>query len=310
MSRFSVLSCAFLFATGLALTACGGDDSTSADGGPDGGDIGRCEVQGGAACFVPPTVPMTVAGGAAANFSCAAPTITVSTQEIAINGLINDFQTSTKTYEGATLDSFINLDFAGAPTATTTSAAGGAYTITIPAGGASTYMNFRTRHPDVLDTIGTLVQIDVTAQTQTHNRSAVSKSTATSIPALLGVTRTPGTGVLAGEVIDCDGKDVLGAIATVSSVSGVNHVDVPGMQMYYFTSGLPVRRTAQPFTNDDGLFVAIQVPAASSNYFVQVWGYKTAGDLSSENLTLVSEVEIPALADTVVSANMYANVGL
>jgi hypothetical protein len=298
------LELATLLSTGLALAACGGSD---------GGEVAKCEVEGGEACFVPPSVAMTVtrdgSPGQVPNWDCGPPQTVLTTAPLTISGTISDFQTPTTTYEGAVIKSFTTLDFDGTPTATATSTTDGAYSLDIPAGGAANFMHFFMEHEDTLDTIAVYVPVDTSGAATTRNRNMVSTNTANAIPALLGITRIQGSGVIAGEVNDCDGNVVQNAIATISTTSGTSPAHVAGVQMYYFTSDLPVRRTAQRATNTDGLFVGIQIPSAASNYFVQAWGYKTEADAQSGNLTLIAEQEIPALPDTVVSTTMFPTTG-
>ncbi|MCP6274860.1 hypothetical protein NL452_26545, partial [Klebsiella pneumoniae] len=59
------------------------------------------------------------------------------------------------------------------------------------------------------------------------NIQSVSKATAATLPALIGQTRTDGTGVVAGALRDCDGNEISGFIATMSATKGEANT-VPG----------------------------------------------------------------------------------
>lgn len=152
---------------------------------------------------------------------------------------------------------------------------------------------------------------------------SVSTATAQTLPALIGVSRTPGTGILAGAVRDCgqagrmDGtKDLSGPIeisnwvATVStteaninsSVDIVKHVD--GVDAYYFSSsvGLPVRHSQQDFASKNGLFMAIEMQPTPTAY-VQVWGYKNDADLAADKLSLIAQLKSAVIADVVITGS-------
>ena len=63
--------------------------------------------------------------------------------------------------------------------------------------------------------------------TQTLNRNSVSIFTGGALPALAGITRKPGTGVIAGSLRDCGRKEVGNAIATVL---GSDDKPIPGIK--------------------------------------------------------------------------------
>ncbi|MDB4953599.1 MAG: hypothetical protein JWO36_1168 [Myxococcales bacterium] len=132
---------------------------------------------------------------------------------------------------------------------------------------------------------------------------SVSNSTAAVLPALIGDTRTPGTGVIAGALRDCMGHEVSNYIATVSSAKGTA-TPLMGASAYYFSAsvGLPVHHSQQESASGDGLFMAIQLPATATAY-VQMWGYKTDSDMAADQLSLIAELQVPVLADTVITGS-------
>ncbi|HEY5936496.1 MAG TPA: hypothetical protein VIU61_17725, partial [Kofleriaceae bacterium] len=131
----------------------------------------------------------------------------------------------------------------------------------------------------------------------------VSKTTAQTLPALIGVSRTPGTGVLAGSVRDCDGNELSNFIATVSSTKGTA-THLAGADTYYFSPSvtLPERHSVRLLASSNGLFMVIEL-GATPTAFVQVWGYKTDADLASDTLSLIAELETQVIADTVITGS-------
>ena len=135
---------------------------------------------------------------------------------------------------------------------------------------------------------------------------SVSNATAALLPALIGQTRTPGTGVVAGALRDCDGKEVSGFIAAVSSTAGT-HTPIVGAQAYYFSDsvGLPQHHREAPYASKDGLFMIIQLPASTPTGYVQMWGFPTDADLAmgKAGLKLIAELSVPLIADTVITGS-------
>jgi hypothetical protein len=142
-----------------------------------------------------------------------------------------------------------------------------------------------------------------TAQQNVGGIQSVSKTTAQLLPALIGLSRTAGTGVLAGAMRDCAGNEVSNFIATVSSTRGtVTHL--PGADTYYFsaTAGLPVKHMQQAASSANALFMVVELPVTASAY-VQVWGYPTDADVAADNLTLIAELPTAVIGDTVITGS-------
>jgi hypothetical protein len=139
-------------------------------------------------------------------------------------------------------------------------------------------------------------------QTEGSIRS-VSKTTAQTLPALIGVSRTAGTGVLAGAIRDCKDQEISNFVATVSTTKGAA-TPAPGADTYYFspTVGLPVRHSQQKHGSRNGLFMVIELQPAPTAY-VQVWGYKTAADMQTDTKTLIAELQTNVIADTVITGS-------
>lgn len=175
-------------------------------------------------------------------------------------------------------------------------------TVTIPVG--TKRFGYKMTNANALDTFlfNQTVAPDQATQTLTHIQS-VSTATAQTLPALIGVSRTAGTGVLAGALRDCGNHEISNFIATVSSTpSTATHI--AGASTYYFSStvGLPVRHSQQAASSKDGLFMAIELPPQQVAY-VQMWGFKSDADVTADQLSLIAELAVPVIADTVVTGS-------
>lgn len=279
----------------------------------------RCNVHGGEACFELPTVAVMANGGTgmpmvAPDFSCNLATVSTTTAALPIAGRVADFQTDAPV-ANATVDVFSGLNYLGAPVASATSNAMGMYTVTVPAGTMGP-LSWRVRATDTLDTYLVNDTTDLTrAAVMGSNRNSVAATTAGLLAALLGQSRRDGTGIIAGNALDCQRRDLVGAIATISSTSsvgaGVRPTFVPDAQVYYFspTSGLPTSRNAATMTNvtsSNGLYLAIQVPpSTTATYYAQIWGFRTtaAVAMGAAGLSLLSETPVKVLPDVLVTVN-------
>lgn len=290
-----------------AAAACGGDDDGG--GGADGGNL---ENPGFA---VPDTVTTAYAKDGEiwtevgpANWSClnTASDDMPASIDLTISGLVRDFQNKDDVIADAMVEVYGGNDITGTPIATATSAADGSFSLTLDAG--TERVAYKTSAPDYLDTYLLNQYYDPDTAAQEEELEPISVSLANTLTAFINKERTPGLGVLAGAIRDCDVHEVKGAIATVSSTSAVaDHVD--GAETYYFSAGsrsLPVRLSQQAYTNDDGLFMVIELPPSSSDVYLQVWGFLPDQDPASDELTLIAELGMPVIGDTVISASMEA----
>ncbi len=294
--RFLVL----VLGAGLAM-GCGGgsgdDDDDNVDAGLDG--------------FTNPhlvTHAYNESGGVyedlgPADWSClgTASSDQATTVEITLTGTIGDFQTGDDV-PGETVEAFDVIDWQN-PFATVTSDENGDYSMTVPVG--TKRFGFLMTGEDTMDTFLLNQYLDPATAEQNLDADSVSVLTANALPAFIGVTRTPGLGIVAGAMRDCQDHEVYGAIATVSSTSG-SVTPLEGADTYYFSAGsttLPVRWSQQAFTNKDGLFMTIELPPTASAY-LQVWGYIDGQDTATEDMTLLSEIPTPVLADNVVTFSL------
>ena len=225
-----------------------------------------------------------------------------TTLVVNLSSKVKDFQ-SGSAVPGAVVSAFpnqsISTPFPGAPW---TADGNADVTIMIPQG--TKRFGYKMTHPDALDTL----LLNQTVQPSMANQTleaiqTVSKTTAQTLPALIDVSRTGGTGVLAGSVRDCSGNEMSNFIATVSSTKGTA-THLAGADTYYFSAsvGLPVRHSQQAAASKDGLFMVIELGAAPTA-FVQIWGYKNDADLASDTLSLIGELETQVIADTVITGS-------
>lgn len=240
-----------------------------------------------------------------ANLAClGTPSADVATTTaIAVTTKVTDFQsgnassgTSVTVYKNQESESPLGPAIVSDQTASVT--------ITIPAGTKRfgyKMVNPTTSLPTLL--INQYLKDPTTAAQHVADIQIVSTSTAATLPALIGVSRTTGTGVLAGALRDCDNKEVSNFIATVSSTSGTT-THLEGVDTYYFSPsvGLPVRHSQQDASSKDGLFMAIEMQPTATAY-VQIWGYINATDLAEDKLSLISETKTSVVAETVITGS-------
>jgi hypothetical protein len=286
------------------LAACGGGTTTTPDAGPDPSG------------FTPPKktlkANMEVTSGqwmelGDADLSCLNTKTADAPTSVAVtlNTSVLDFQTA-KPVPLASVTAFPGIDSAH-PFDTKMSDANGLISFAIPTG--ITRFGFKMTQADQFDTLLLFQYVEPAVATQTvpTKIQSVSHGTGNALPALVGVSRTLGTGVVAGALRDCQHREISNYIATVSSTQGTA-TTLTGSQAYYFspTVGLPDRHTRQPAASGDGLFMAIEVPATPTAY-VQMWGYPTQADLTAGTLKLIAELQVPVIADTVITGSYEPN---
>ena len=225
-----------------------------------------------------------------------------TTVAVTLNTKVTDFQTG-KAVPSATVTAFPGINSTAPFDTQTSNATDGTVTITVPVG--QKRIGFKMTASGQIDTLLLFQYLDPSTPTQTSpdKIQSVSNGTAATLPALIGETRTPGSGVVAGALRDCQNHEMSNFVATMSSVSG-SVMPIENADAYYFaaSAGLPVHHTQQESASGDGLFMVIQLPVTASA-FVQMWGYVTDADMAADKLTLISELEVPVLADTVITGS-------
>lgn len=282
--------------------ACGGDTKKSPDA-PVAKDVGFNKPTKSLHANMQASGSSTWTEIGPADLSClGTPNSDVATAvSITYNTAVKDFQ-SGNNVPNAMVIAFDGVNFA-APFDTKTADANGNISFTIPPGHKR--IGFKMTADSVMPTFLLNQYFDPNMATQTSPAKiqSVSNATAATLPALIGETRMAATGVLAGALRDCAKHEVSNFVATVSSTPGMA-TPLPGAEAYYFSQSvdLPVHHSQQEASSADGLFMAIQLPATPTAY-VQMWGYKSDGDLAADHLTLVAELQVPVLADTVITGS-------
>ena len=286
----------------VLVAACGGGGSkgmTTVDAGP------------GSAGFDKPVMAVhantqgsdgTLTDNGPADLSClGTPSSDMpTTLDVMLSTVVNDFQTQ-KAVGSAAVIAFQDLDYT-APFATTTADGSGAVTVTVPTG--TTRFGFEMTATAQYPTFLLNQKVDPSMATQMLPEiQSVSGETATTLPALIGETRVMGTGVVAGAVRDCMARTMSNFVVTISSTSKTP-TSIDGAQAFYFSPSkmpLPVRHNVSDMSSGNGLFMVIQAPVETTAY-IQAWGY-TSSDAVGGDMTLLSELAAPVLADTVVTGS-------
>jgi hypothetical protein len=296
--------------TSPSVAACGGEDTT-----PDASvDIG----------FKTPTVTLKANKEVAedtwmelgpADLTCLnTPSADVATSvSVTLNLVVKDFQ-SGNSVPAASVEIFANQNYQQpfGPAVTSDSMAN--LTQTIPVG--TKRFGYRMTSASSLPTflLNQTVKPDVATQPEgtcdptpcREKIQTVSNATAATLPALIGQTRTMGTGVVAGALRDCQHREISGFIATMSSTSAMANT-IMGADSYYFSSevGLPVHHKKQAYASADGLFMIIEIPSSQPTGYVQMWGFPTAADLAmgKAGLKLIGELQVPIFGDTVITGS-------
>jgi hypothetical protein len=127
----------------------------------------------------------------------------------------------------------------------------------------------------------------------TDTFNSVSVTTYQIIPSLLGVTVDPDKGVIAGTVYDCNDDPVEAAsVIVVDAGDG----SIPQTEVVkYFVNEFPNRN--QPYTSEDGLFVATNIPEGT--FRIEAWV------LDGSEHKLVGSTVLQTRADSINISNIY-----
>lgn len=292
----------------LSLVACGGDDgATTPDAAVDESGFATPTVTLKANMEVGDNDWMELG---AANLDClnmASSDVGAATA-ITLNTMVADFQTG-NAVPNAMVTAFPEQNTTAPFDTQTSDSSTGDISFTIPQG--TKRYGFRMTSSSSMPTLllnqyVNPAKVTNMVTTDPSKIQAVSNATAALLPALIGQTRMPGTGVVAGALRDCMGHEISGFVATVSSTSGTA-TPIDGAQAYYFSDdvGLPVHHREGPYAAKDGLFLVIQLPASAPTGYVQMWGFPTDADLAmgKAGMKLIAELQVPLIADTVITGS-------
>ncbi len=289
------------------LAACGGGGGNTTVDAPDQPDVG----------FNKPTASLKANMEVStdnwqeigpADLSCLdTPSDDVATTvEVTLSTTVRDFESGNLVPN--TMVTVFPDQSADSPFDTQTADGNADVTVTIPIG--TKRFGYKMVDSESLDTLLLNQKVDPNTATQTESKiQAVSKATAQTLPALIGVSRTSGTGVLAGAIRDCQNHEISNFISTVTSSPARTYEDalaakVSGADSYYFSSsvGLPVRHTQKDAGSEDGLFMIIEI-APSPDAYVQIWGYVDDAALAADDIKLIAELHTKSVADTVITGS-------
>lgn len=177
------------------------------------------------------------------------------------------------------------LDCTGMCQDVTTNATGHV-SVTAPLGGLYAYRVFPRTGATMASTYVDSVQINEIAPTGAAGAvegNAVSVSTLNLIPAAFGFTRVEMTAIVAGEVQDCDGEAVRGAIVRLFAESGSEYISIPDVNnaphiQYFDGNENPDGNTS--FSQVDGLYAAANIPGPADGFVpvrAEAWAVITEG---------------------------------
>ncbi len=171
------------------------------------------------------------------------------------------------------------------------------------------YRVFPKRGPTPASTYVGSIQVNETAPDAggSTEASAIAQSTVNLIPTALGLTRSPGTALVAGRVQDCAGENVHGVTVRVYTADGAAvaegaAADPEAVHYRFFDGSGALPSSDQPFTHVDGLYgvVNLPVPSGGAEFFIEAWG-RRPGDAAP---VLLGCERIRAFPDVVNIVNL------
>jgi hypothetical protein len=290
----------------LTVAACGGDDG---GGSPDASTINQdCQSMGGAACFQLPTAPMNNSDGASSALSCSAYVPRMSTSAVSYIGKVTFFGTS-NVIAGAEISAFASVAYQ-TPVATTTSAADGTYTLTIPAGSADVFWT-SVSGPGALTAYAHDFRADLfNGDVTNFNLRLFTPANIEGATGLVGGMWDTSRAVFAGYAVDCDRRVIEHAVAVVSSAQGTRTF-VAGTQVYYGAPGavpLAVPPSDRADTNDNGIVAILGLPPGDGLH-LQLWGFRDAAALAqgADGLSLIADHPLHVVAAGVIGGDIHPN---
>lgn len=258
-----------------------------------------------------------------ADFSCAgeADPAQVFSADTVVTGVVEDFEEGNHV-PGIVVSVYASREdlLAGDPfDESAPSDSSGAFSITVPGGVAR--VHWVSRNPAGQDAHFDTVEMEdpvgglppAAPPTTGHDRKIISAATVESVPLSLGIARTPGRGVLAGTLYDCERRKVEHAAVRVYSGPPTDPdrqllsiYSKAGLNTFYFFAGMPSR--LQEYTDPAGQFlVANLVPGGT--VWVEMWGRLRADQLplGHQDCTegcLVAAQEVPVLGDSIVMTDL------
>jgi hypothetical protein len=221
--------------------------------------------------------------------------------EATVAGEVVDFQTEDAVPD-ATVQVWLGDDLFTSPDLTTQADSDGKFEITAPtctpiAYGTST-------PPEWQETKDTFEVHQVFGYgTSGEDFNSVSEATSRLIPSLIGIEWDETAAIIAGTAYDCD-------IEPMQYVQIYLHDDAgnppsSGEVFYFSESGgtsLPTDKESQPWTNTNGLWVAMNIPAGT--WTVEAWGY----DAGTSGYVKLGTTVLQIGAGSVNISNIYTGI--
>lgn len=194
---------------------------------------------------------------------------------ITLTAEVEDFQTG-NSVPTCDVTAWDTDDVSTSPSATATTDASGNFTIDLQSCSPFAY---RSSTPPKWEETKDTYEVHKTygwsaSGTTSDTWNSVSESTSRLIPSLIGVEWDPATAVVAGTAYDCNQDGIANVQVFVHDGSGnipVHTADYPFGIYYFSDSDLPTDNAAQPWTNENGLWVAINIPVGP--WVVEMWGW-------------------------------------
>lgn len=212
-----------------------------------------------------------------------------TTTAVTLSATVSDYQSGNAS-PGATVEMFAGTAIA-TPITTATANGSAVATLTVPTG--TTRHGFHLTAANSRPTYYFDQILAPSTAAQQVSLDVISDATAATLPALIGMSTDAASAIEIGTATDCQGHTLSGLIATVSSI-GLGAIHLPGAVTYYYSdaNGLPVRHNIAAMTTKNGTFMVIEVPATTLAY-VQLYGFRTAGELSAGTLTMIARLSLP-----------------
>ena len=292
----------------MAVLACAACSGTETPGGPSATDAGTDDPQ--------KRLPITSIGTRRnpsekdADWSCygqyTKPARTSSAASFTMK--IEDFQEDNQVTPDVTVQVFSDNVIADTCTSTVCTEgmtdAAGHMTATAHPGAWFAYRVLPKQGVSSATTVVGSVQYNEEAPAAGGTRDGVSVSLKTLelIPTVLGFSREPGTAIIAGRLVDCNGEDVYGAVTKLYKADGTQIAEgVTQKEPHYrYFDGESFPSATHPFTNVDGLYAIANLPIeGSAPVTIELFG-RRAGD--DEPVKLGRE-QARIFADTVTIIN-------
>lgn len=213
--------------------------------------------------------------------------------EMTLNGWVEDFESGDNVGD-ASVEFYFSDDINSSADVTLTAGSDGTFTTSVP---ACTPLGYKTYTPAEWQETRDTYEVHQIWGWESDGAldepiNSVSVSTSTVIPALLGVEWISGTGIVAGTAYDCNEEPIEAAQVFVHDG---NNNPAPGVNVFYFLNEFP--NDSQPYTSEDGLWVAINVPTGTWTVDMWVWN-------GSEH-TLLGQTQLTIMADSVNVSNVF-----